>query len=152
LTPERRHSQPGRRKADVDDFAKAALVEALAEDRLFPAWKKEDVIKWLTILTMAGGIAVAVITFFSTRFASRAEIEEQVKPVAQKLDVFAGSTNVRLKKIEDDREAEKSQDQATRLLISAMARRACIQDERDNSRSMSELAGLACDSLLNRRR
>lgn len=154
MTPDReqRHRQPGRRESDRRDYAAGVVVSSLVdEDRLFPAWKKEDVIKWLTILSLAGGIAVAVVTFISARFATRQEIEDKVAPVARKLDVFAGSTDVRLRKIEQDREAAKAQDQATRFLIGAMARRACIQDERDNSRSMSELAGLACDSLLNRR-
>ena len=147
MTPERRHQQPGRRKADVDDFAKAALVEAVADDRLFPAWNKEDVIKWLTILSMVGAIGVAVLTFISSRFATRAEIEAAVKPVVDTLNAIRKDQDTRIDRLEMRQDTLYM----VRQLIPAMARAQCIQLERWSSKTIAEAAGLPCDSLLHRR-
>jgi hypothetical protein len=146
---EQRHMQPGRRESDRRDYAAGVVVSAMVdEDRLFPTWRKEDVIKWLTILSMAGGIAVAVITFFSTRFASRREIEDKVAPIEKKMDAFAGSTNIRLNAIE----LRQEDAEAVHRLLVPMARLQCLDYQRQNSLSLADAAGLPCDSLLNRRR
>lgn len=146
MTPEHRHQQPGRRKTDVDDFAKAAMVEAVVVDRMFPSWRKEDVIKWLTLLSLLGTVFVGVSTWFSARFATRAEIEEQVKPVVDTLNALKIATDSRMRRLE----ARQDTLYNVRQLIPAMARAQCLQLERWDSKTIAEAAGLPCDSLLRR--
>lgn len=150
MTPEReqRHKQPGRRASDRRDFAAGVLVEAATDgDRLFPTWRKEDVIKWLTIVSMVGGIGVAVLTFISARFATRAQIESAVKPVVDTLNAIRKDQDTRIGRLE----ARQDTDDAIRSLIPAIARTTCIRLEIDRSSSIAEAAALPCDSLLNRR-
>lgn len=142
--PERRHRQPGRRTSDAADFTTSALAQAVAGDRLFPEWKKEDVIKWLTILSLAGTIAIGVSTWVSARFATRKEIQEQVKPVIDTLNAFRETTAARITRIE----ARQDTAEATRRLIPGFIRLQCLQLQRDRSESMAAAAGLPCDSLL----
>ena len=148
--PERRHRNPGRRESDRADFAAGVLVQAVADEGFFPRWKRKDVAQWLGIIATGIAIYAGLSTWFATRFAARSEIEAQVKPVVERLEVFAGSTNVRLQKIEDDRAREQIEDEAMRALITGMARLQCLDYARQRSMSLADAAGLPCDSLLRR--
>lgn len=145
---ERRHRQPGRRDTDATGFTAAAIVEAAAEDRLFPPWKKEDVIKWLTIVTLTGTLVAGAVSYISTRFATRAEIGEQVKPVADTLGEFRRAVIPRLARVEQRQDSAEYFQQ----LVVALARMKCIEAERDRSTSLTDLAGLPCTVLLRRLR
>jgi hypothetical protein len=144
--PERRHRHAGRRESDPRNVTAGAIIEAAVEDRLFPSWTKKDVAQWLGILIAAGTIYVGLSTWFATRFATRKEIEEQVQPVAHKLDAFAGSTNTRLQRIEE----RQHNAEAVHELLVPMARLQCLDYQRQRSLSLADAAGLPCDSLLRR--
>lgn len=149
MSSERRHRQPGRRDSDAGAYSGAAFVESVVEDRVFPAWKKEDVIKWLTILTLAGGIFVGTAAWLSARYATRGEIKEQIRPVVDSIGTITdtlNSFNARLRKIEDNQPAAA----AARDLVGAMARLQCLDYARQNSMSLPDAAGVSCDSLLRR--
>lgn len=139
---ERRHRQPGRRSSDADAFTVAS--HAAGEDWLFPQWRKEDVIKWLTIISLAGTIAIGVSTWLGARFATRKEIQEQVKPVVDTLNAFRTTTNDRVMRLE----ARQDSSETVRRLIPSFIRLQCLQLQRDHSESMAALAGIPCDSLL----
>lgn len=123
-------------------------MEAFADDRLFPTWRKEDVKKWLTIITLLVGLYAGLSTWFAARFATRKNIEEQVEPIARKLDAIAGSTNVRLNAIE----VQQHEAEAVHELLVPMARLQCLDLARQRSSSLGDAAGLPCDSLLRRLR
>lgn len=144
--PERRHKQPGRRATDPQNFAAGALVEAIAQDRLFPPWTREGVIKTLTLLSLAGAIYVGLSTWAGARLASRAEIREQVKPVVDTLERLKLEAMSRMDRIEN------RQDEAETIhsLIVPMARLQCLQMRRWDSGTLADAAGLPCDSLLRR--
>lgn len=148
MTPEkeRRHRQPGRRDSDSTNFTAGALVEAVAEDRLFPAWKREDVIKFLTILTLAGTIVMGIVTFVSSTFATQKEISETVTPVADTLRLFKRETGSRMDRIENRQDAAED----IHSLIVPMARLQCLQLQKWQSSTLAAAAGLPCDSLLRR--
>ena len=148
MTPdhEQRHKQPGRRASDRRDYA-AGVVVAAVTDTLFPHWSRKKVIELLTIITLATSIVVGVVTWFSSRFATRQEIVDQVKPVVDTLNSLKATTDTRIRRLE----ARQDTLYAVRQLIPAMARAQCIQLERWQSKTIAEAAGLPCDSLLSRR-
>ena len=144
---ELRRKQPGQRQEDVENFRKAALFDAVVEDRMFPSWKKEDVIKWLTILSLAGGIAVAIITFFSLRYATRREMTDQTRPVLDSIKVVKDTVTALTHRVVSVERKQVEVENAHQLLPASM-RLQCLQLERDQSMSLAARAALPCDSLL----
>jgi hypothetical protein len=117
-----------------------------ADDRLFPDWTIGRVTKWLTLITLAIGVYAGVSTFVAARVATRQEIENEVRPVVETLMVFKRGTNARLESIED----RQDHAEIVHSLIVPMARLQCLQMRRWESGTLTDAAGLPCDSLLRR--
>lgn len=87
-------------------------------------------------------------TYFATRLASKAEVNEALRPLADTVNAFKRSTSIRL----DAVEARQTLAERRGDLIPGFLRLQCLQLRRDKSESLADAAGVPCDSLLRRGR
>jgi hypothetical protein len=111
-------------------------------------WSRKRLIEIGTLVVLVISIASSVSAYFSTRWATHAEVKDAVQPMADTLAAFKNIVIPRLVRV------EQRQDSAGAIgqLIPAIARYNCLVAERDRSQSLTEAAGLPCNTLLGRMR
>lgn len=114
-------------------------------------WTRRRIIEIGTIVGLLWGGYSAISAYFGAKWATHTEVGQVVVKV-DSLRSNMDSVRVQGNRRFQEMEVKQAELEGVHQLLPAFFRMQCITLERDNSKSLAEVAGFPCDSLLRRRR